>query len=56
MFAIKTKTITKNGKEEERTIPVAKGDPIKDYYPKVIDEGLFYKVQELRVFIKLGFY
>jgi len=44
---MKTKMITKNGKEEERTIPVAKGDPIKDYYPKVIDEGLFYKVQEL---------
>lgn len=44
---MKTKMITKNGKEEERSIPVAKGDPIKDYYPKVIDEGLFYKVQEL---------
>jgi len=44
---MKTKMITKNGKEEERTIPVAKGDPIKDCYPKVIDEGLFYKVQEL---------
>ena len=44
---MKTKTITKNGKEEERNIPVAEGDPIKDYYPKVINEGLFYKVQVL---------
>ncbi len=44
---METKTIIKNGKEEERSIPVAKGEPIKDYYPKVIDEGLFYKVQEL---------
>lgn len=42
-----TETIIRNGKEHERTIPVAKGDPIKDYYPKVIDEGLFFKVQEL---------
>lgn len=42
-----TKSITKNGKEEERSIPVAEGDPIKDYYPKVIDEDLFYKVQLL---------
>jgi len=48
LHEMRTKTITqKNGKEEERTITVAKGDPIKDYYPKVIDEGLFYKVQEL---------
>ncbi len=44
---MKTKTIIKNGNEEERELPVAKGDPIKDYYPKVIEEGLFYRVQEL---------
>jgi len=44
---MKTKTIIKNGKEEERELPVAKGDRIKDYYPKVIDEGLFYRAQEL---------
>jgi len=41
------KIIIKNGIEEEREIPVAQGDPIKDYYPKVIDESLFYRVQEL---------
>lgn len=44
---METKTILKNGKEEKRRVPVAKDDPIKDYYPKVIDDGLFYKVQEL---------
>lgn len=45
---MKNKTITKkNGKEVERAIPVAIGDPIKNYYPKIIDEALFYKVQEL---------
>jgi DNA invertase Pin-like site-specific DNA recombinase len=45
---MKTKTITrKNGKEAERAIPVAIGDPIKNYYPQIIDEALFYKAQEL---------
>ena len=43
----KTERTIKNGREEERTVRVAVGDPIKNYYPKVIDEGMFFKVQEL---------
>ncbi len=44
---LKTDTKTRKGKEEEKTVRVAVGDPIKNYYPKVIDEGMFFKVQKL---------
>ncbi len=44
---IKTERTKKNGEyiEIERRVPV--DDPIKNYYPQIIDEGTFFRVQEI---------
>jgi len=44
---LKTEKIKKNGEyiEIERRVP--KDDPIKNYYPKIIEEGIFFRVQEI---------
>jgi hypothetical protein len=47
LHELKTIKVKANGEEYEKTQRVAVGDPIKNYYPKVIDDGLFFKVQEI---------
>jgi hypothetical protein len=47
LYEIKTETIVNNGNEQEITKRVAVGEPLTNYYPKVIDEGVFFRVQEI---------
>lgn len=38
-------TQDEKGKNKRKRVP--EGEPIQDYYPKIIDEGLFYQVQQI---------
>jgi len=43
----KTIKVIEDGREIETTKRVAVGDSIKNYYPKIMDEGTFFRVQEI---------